>query len=446
MEKTVRNIYRSNDTECENCRLYTSDIPWNFSEYRFLYCTDGVVEIEKGGKKLFCRSNQAVILLRSNEKSVFSGRKFEAYCMDFSGPTIRVLLDRLGMQTEHLYDIKSNTLIPILESAEKEFHLDITLGKGIMMTSFVSQLFTEISRQEHDINLAAEEIGINGFSWKRDVAARTVGKFHGKHCVRITPLAGAKGLVVLENYCLSGHNIDLKKYKYMQMGYYYETSSNIRRSASLRIINFQPPSQDRYVMIYDQPYGVSNNFFAPLKRNRWSHATFCLSYPTPIRNILDSHETATLRQIKINPFGLTDISDLPSGDKMYISSVTFYKNDPDEAFAMKGTKNINAVMQLMDENFARNLPVKFYADACFLSTSRFEHWFRQKTGMSPVKYINSRRMEYAKIYFTDMTEGEQIQKVAHDAGFSDARYFSRLFKKETGYTPMEYIKMLKNHE
>ena len=40
----------------------------------------------------------------------------------------------------------------------------------------------------------------------------------------------------------------------------------------------------------------------------------------------------------------------------------------------------------------------------------------------------------------------KIHEIAIDVGFSDNRYFSRVFKKSTGISPSEYKALLEKHD
>ncbi|MBQ4050975.1 MAG: helix-turn-helix domain-containing protein, partial [Oscillospiraceae bacterium] len=70
------------------------------------------------------------------------------------------------------------------------------------------------------------------------------------------------------------------------------------------------------------------------------------------------------------------------------------------------------------------------------SLSRFSHLFREKMGISPHRFILSRRMEEAKklLTYSSMT----VSEIAKSIGFDDPSYFSRIFRKHTGHVPTDY--------
>ena len=76
------------------------------------------------------------------------------------------------------------------------------------------------------------------------------------------------------------------------------------------------------------------------------------------------------------------------------------------------------------------------ADYCKLSSSYFSHMFRQRMGVSPMRFLNNLRIEKAKDLL--MTNSMSVATAAQLAGFEDPLYFSRVFKKATGIAPNEF--------
>ena len=64
---------------------------------------------------------------------------------------------------------------------------------------------------------------------------------------------------------------------------------------------------------------------------------------------------------------------------------------------------------------------------------------RRKTGSSFRALLAHRRMEEAKIYLK-LHKHLTVTKVARLCGFSDSNYFSSVFRKLCGKTPLEYKK------
>ena len=65
--------------------------------------------------------------------------------------------------------------------------------------------------------------------------------------------------------------------------------------------------------------------------------------------------------------------------------------------------------------------------------------FKRETGVSIINYAILKKVEAAKSL---LSEGVSLKDVSEAVGFSDYNYFSRLFKKRTGYTPNAFRKTL----
>ncbi len=104
----------------------------------------------------------------------------------------------------------------------------------------------------------------------------------------------------------------------------------------------------------------------------------------------------------------------------------------DSAFVSR----IDRVCKLMIEDNEHWHNMEYYAEQCFLSVSRFEHVFREITGVSPNKYLMTLRINRAKelLAETDMS----VADISTFLGFSSLSYFIRIFKKHTASTPLNY--------
>ena len=80
--------------------------------------------------------------------------------------------------------------------------------------------------------------------------------------------------------------------------------------------------------------------------------------------------------------------------------------------------------------------VSYFADMLHLSPNYFGDLMKKETGQSAKEYIQNKIIDIAKnkIFNTDKTASE----IASELGFKYSQHFSRMFKKETGYTPNEF--------
>jgi transcriptional regulator GlxA family with amidase domain len=90
------------------------------------------------------------------------------------------------------------------------------------------------------------------------------------------------------------------------------------------------------------------------------------------------------------------------------------------------------------EHHRERTPVATMASLSGLPERSFKRRFRQATGMSPIEYVHTLRIEEAK----HMLEAGNapVEAVANDVGYEDAGFFSRLFRRHVGLSPNEYRK------
>ena len=97
----------------------------------------------------------------------------------------------------------------------------------------------------------------------------------------------------------------------------------------------------------------------------------------------------------------------------------------------------NAVMD-MRLNYAVNHTLDEYAEMCFMSKYTFLKKFKTRLKMSPIAYLNSIRLTNAAFLLTETNLS--IEEISHQIGYTNAYYFSRIFKKKYGISPLAYRK------
>lgn len=91
---------------------------------------------------------------------------------------------------------------------------------------------------------------------------------------------------------------------------------------------------------------------------------------------------------------------------------------------------------LIDVNFTKNLSVSEYASKLAITQHHLNHVTKEVTGETATDVIRARVMLEAKrlISFTD----HSISEVAAELGYFDSSYFAKVFKAETGTSPLEF--------
>ena len=97
---------------------------------------------------------------------------------------------------------------------------------------------------------------------------------------------------------------------------------------------------------------------------------------------------------------------------------------------------IDQMIDYIDDHLVEELSLKKMAGIFNMNAYYISSYFKKKSGLNFVDYLNSRRILKAKILLekTDLSIG----KIADAVGFSNYRYFSRTFQRYTGKLPSQY--------
>lgn len=101
-----------------------------------------------------------------------------------------------------------------------------------------------------------------------------------------------------------------------------------------------------------------------------------------------------------------------------------------------GGQLITKALEYIADHYTENLTLQGMADIVHVSKSYFSLLFKKQTGRNFIDYLIELRIWEAKQLLAQ--NDSKIYDVAKAAGFKDVKYFSKAFKKGTGFTPMEY--------
>ncbi|TCZ77191.1 response regulator [Paenibacillus albiflavus] len=90
----------------------------------------------------------------------------------------------------------------------------------------------------------------------------------------------------------------------------------------------------------------------------------------------------------------------------------------------------------IDKNLANDLGVEEISDYLGISYSYFSMLFKQTFGETFLEYLTKQRIELAKSML--LASDKSVAQIGKLVGYSERRYFTRVFYKFTGSTPSEY--------
>lgn len=100
-------------------------------------------------------------------------------------------------------------------------------------------------------------------------------------------------------------------------------------------------------------------------------------------------------------------------------------------------RQIEDAVTYMRHHYNQDLSTRKMSEILHLNTNYFCDLFKKETGMTFLDYLTKIRISMAKKMLREKVS-IRTYEVAEMVGYSDSRYFARIFKRETGMTPSEY--------
>lgn len=101
------------------------------------------------------------------------------------------------------------------------------------------------------------------------------------------------------------------------------------------------------------------------------------------------------------------------------------------------TGKINMLLNYIHNNITKSLKISELAEICGYNENYFSTFFKDCVGCTPNKYINIKKVEYARNLM--MTTDLNITQISEELGFESIHYFSKVFKKLVGIAPTLYM-------
>lgn len=104
----------------------------------------------------------------------------------------------------------------------------------------------------------------------------------------------------------------------------------------------------------------------------------------------------------------------------------------------KPQEYVNAAKTYLETEYMRGVSVEELARRLNLDRSYFSALFKRETGKSPMQYLTAYRLEKGAQLMTE--HGQSPGEAAASTGYTDVFGFSRMFKKQFGCSPTQYVR------
>ena len=109
-----------------------------------------------------------------------------------------------------------------------------------------------------------------------------------------------------------------------------------------------------------------------------------------------------------------------------------------ERYAPSNKNHVQNAIAYIEYNYGRGINVNNISSQLGLDRTYFYRIFKKETGKTPNEFLTEYRIKKAKAL---IAMGVDFKNIANSIGLKDVYHFSKLFKKLVGISPSEYRKM-----
>jgi AraC-like DNA-binding protein len=102
----------------------------------------------------------------------------------------------------------------------------------------------------------------------------------------------------------------------------------------------------------------------------------------------------------------------------------------------KLSEPVRHAIRTLTHFYTEPLPVKALSGPVGLSVPYFQRLFRRETGFTPLQYLNHYRIEQAKVLLAETNDS--VETIARQVGIPNGKYFARIFRQINGSSPREH--------
>lgn len=108
------------------------------------------------------------------------------------------------------------------------------------------------------------------------------------------------------------------------------------------------------------------------------------------------------------------------------------------------SKRMTSVFNYINNNLNKNIHISELADIMCVSQDYFTRMFKSINGICPNQYLQLKRIERAQTLI--ISTNLNVKEIAEEVGIPNISQFSKLFHKEVGISPRDYIKKIREND
>ena len=250
---------------------------------------------------------------------------------------------------------------------------------------------------------------------------------------------------------LAYHNQEQCKYSYRLDGYDHDWHYTDADERWATYQNLPPGSYelhlraiDSYGHIVEMPYAIKIRVLPPWYRTWWAYLIYICLLAAAVYGIKEWYKARVNRRARLQQrvnellhYREMMVMKQFEGARKVLEAEEQQHSSPDELFLSKA---IDCVKQHLDDaDYDRE---QFASDMC-VSSSTLYNKLRALTGQNVTAFMNSIRLKEACSIVRQRPD-ISMTELSMEVGFNTPKYFTKLFKKEFGMLPREYVEQTEN--
>lgn len=202
-------------------------------------------------------------------------------------------------------------------------------------------------------------------------------------------------------------------------------------NVSERIMSINNTDNDTFSLEFDSNIKLSYIFLSDRSMNNYFILGPYISNKTPL--------------LRKDNFSLSTITYRPENCIKYIIKLIKliledYRAPIDRNISMHSI--VRDAIEYIHNNYSESIALDFLADKLNINKCYFCTIFKQETGVTFSNFLNTFRIEKSKEFL--LHSNKPILDIALDAGFNNQNYYTKVFKKFVGKTPLEFRRSCKH--